>query len=522
MRSSTASPNDISLEPAEDNESTNAGGVDASPPSLTLWLASAPEYPPAEDAPGGHSEDENSFETFPNNHPQTLTDRPLPAEDMPSSHVEDENPFEALPNNRPQSPMPDFHLQDGNGGPSEPISWAFQRQGLGDLSENDPRGSPVGRFGDSLSPTSPPSAMRDDNIDRTLSRTHEASIDPSLLDPSPRDASLLPTAVNREEIPGIGALSHPSPSGSMLQVEMNPFVFNATLAATLSSTPPTQTSTHPLTAFSSARPAFVYRGFGSLNSSKVASPTVASLATSPDRGRASSIILTSLAKTATTTATSENPDPTPPLAPIPATRGRGGGRGQVRGGRGGRGRKGRGGGVASESTTENATSTDPDLQQVGSMPAAGRGGRGGRGRKGRGGGVASEITTENATSTDPDLQQVGSMSAAGRGSRGGRGRKGRGGGAASTDSELQQVSSLSDAARRRIDILNKRVYAPDGTYHGPPLGASHSINVDGLHPCITFQGPPPAAVPKKRSWDVVSEADIVPGKRARKERVRLN
>jgi len=123
---------------------------------------------------------------------------------------------------------------------------------------------------------------------------------------------------------------------------------------------------------------------------------------------------------------------------------------------------------------------------------------------------------ENPVGSDPDVHQVDSLSAAG--GRGGRGRKGR----VSSDPGVDRVDSLSAASRRRIDILNKRVYAPDGTYHGPPLGASHSINVDGLHPCVTFQGPPPAAAPKKRTWDVVSEADIVPGKRARKERVRVN
>ena len=93
---------------------------------------------------------------------------------------------------------------------------------------------------------------------------------------------------------------------------------------------------------------------------------------------------------------------------------------------------------------------------------------------------------------------------------------------ANTDPNIYQEGLLSPASQRRIDILNKRVYAPDGAYHGPPLGANHSINIDGVYPCVTFQGPPPAAGPKKRSRDVVSEADIIPGKRARKERVRTN
>ena len=93
---------------------------------------------------------------------------------------------------------------------------------------------------------------------------------------------------------------------------------------------------------------------------------------------------------------------------------------------------------------------------------------------------------------------------------------------ANTDPNVYQDGLLSPASRRQIDILNKRVYAPDGSYHGPPLGTSHSINTDGLHPCITFNGPPPTTAPKKRTWDVVSEADIVSGKQARKERVRVN
>ena len=92
---------------------------------------------------------------------------------------------------------------------------------------------------------------------------------------------------------------------------------------------------------------------------------------------------------------------------------------------------------------------------------------------------------------------------------------------ANTDPNVYQDGLLSPASCHRIDILNKQVYAPDGSYHGPPLGMSHSINTDGLHPCITF-GPPPTTAPKKRTWDVISEADIVSGKWARKERVRIN
>lgn len=80
-QSSTTTPTDVSLGPTEDEDSTNVGNALAFPPSSTSDFASTPENIPAEDALAGH--------------------------------VEDENPFETLPNNRPQTPMTDFHLQDG-------------------------------------------------------------------------------------------------------------------------------------------------------------------------------------------------------------------------------------------------------------------------------------------------------------------------------------------------------------------------------------------------------------------------
>jgi len=80
---------------------------------------------------------------------------------------------------------------------------------------------------------------------------------------------------------------------------------------------------------------------------------------------------------------------------------------------------------------------------------------------------------------------------------------------------------LSPVSRRRITALNKRVYPPDSAPTAP-LGASLANNVDGMYPCVTFQAPPAAAAPKKRSWDVMSEADIVSGKRARRGRMRNN
>jgi hypothetical protein len=114
-------------------------------------------------------------------------------------------------------------------------------------------------------------------------------------------------------------------------------------------------------------------------------------------------------------------------------------------------------------------------------------GRGEHGRR-RGGRVANENTTENVSSIDPDVHQV---------------------------------KLLSAASRRRIDALNKQVYPPDSA-PVVPLGASHSTNLDGMYPAITFNAPPLAAASKKRTRDPVSEGDIVSGKRARKERVRMD
>ena len=71
------------------------------------------------------SNNENPFDFLPENRHVT----PIPE----LGNVEDENPFQQLSDTRPLTPIPDLHLQDDNGGPLEPISWAFQRQGLGDI-----------------------------------------------------------------------------------------------------------------------------------------------------------------------------------------------------------------------------------------------------------------------------------------------------------------------------------------------------------------------------------------------------
>ena len=48
-----------------------------------------------------------------------------------------DEPFHDVLDIRPLTPIPDFHFQD-DGGPSEPISWAFQCQALGNPFDMDP------------------------------------------------------------------------------------------------------------------------------------------------------------------------------------------------------------------------------------------------------------------------------------------------------------------------------------------------------------------------------------------------
>jgi len=88
----------------------------------------------------------------------------------------------------------------------------------------------------------------------------------------------------------------------------------------------------------------------------------------------------------------------------------------------------------------------------------------------------------------------------GRGGRGGQGAQGGRGGipkennAASTsnhdtDDDANPMRPLSTASRRRINTLNKKVYPPDGAPVAL-LGASHSINVDGMVPMRNVPGAP--------------------------------
>jgi len=355
---------------------------------------------------------------------------------------EDENPF-YLPENRPVTPVPEFHSQNDSGGPSEPISWAFRRQGLGDVD------SPMAAFGEENSSTPRPPPSYD----------HIKPASP------PRSTPSFPTVIKDVIDP---ALLQPPLTASIIDITP---IHNSNMELGAHSPPTsTQTSDHPLTGFSLSRPQFIYRTFlspdaapataniptnanTSMNNAQSNAPITPPL-TSPRRGLAAATILASLAtatpSTAQATALSSSIAATPPTQ-----------------------------------TGNSEGGTQPRGRGHGRGRARGRGGHGGRGRR-----LVNE-NAEESTSNDPDVQEVRSL-------------------------------RLSPASRRRIDALNKRVYPPDGAAPGPPLGALHSINVNGMYPCITFQAPPPTAALKKRSRDVVSEADIVSGKRARKEHVRVD
>jgi len=93
--------------------------------------------------PAGSVEDENPFDQLPDNRSLTpipdlhLRDHQLPdnrpVTPIPDLHSRDDQ----LPDNRPLTPIAEFHLRD-DGGPSELISWAFQRQALGNPFDAEP------------------------------------------------------------------------------------------------------------------------------------------------------------------------------------------------------------------------------------------------------------------------------------------------------------------------------------------------------------------------------------------------
>ena len=249
----------------------------------------------------------------------------------------------------------------------------------------------------------------------------------------------------------------------------------------------TQASTHPLSLLSTARPSFVFDTFLSGGLSKAAPTTLTTLSvgevsapssddvpvttatqltcltTSPHRSLVATAIIVSLTDAVSTPAstpmsvppssTAAPPPTTPtvqsltaviPPVPLPAPPPR----------------------IETRPPQKPENATLP--KELSMQPwghGKGRGGwRGKGGQGGQGGRVAKENAADNLANAN-----------------------------ANTDPNIYQDGLLSPASCRRINILNKRVYAPDGSYHGPPLGASHSINADGLHPCVTFNGPPPTS-----------------------------
>ena len=135
--------------------------------------------------------------------------------------------------------IPDFHLQDDSG-PSEPISWAFQRQALDNPFDMDPRSSPLGAFGEEN--TSSP----------------------------PRPISPSPTAISEGHIdPNLLKLSVAAPTLPTIQ---NPAAHSPMTTRTV-----TQASTHPLSLLSTARPSFIFDTFLSGGLLKAASTTPTTL-----------------------------------------------------------------------------------------------------------------------------------------------------------------------------------------------------------------------------------------------------
>jgi len=382
-----------------------------------------------------------------------LTLHPLDGQcggDDPAIGLGDQNTFKSLSKTLPVTPIPDIHLQSDNGGPSEPISWAFRHQALGDSFDMDPQSSPLGVFGeDNRSPTpSSPAGIRDDQINPTLLQSSPAMSTP-WTDGSQRlvDRELDPTLF---QLPAV--LTPPTDVNQLL---VNP------VASTVQ---PPVTTTHSLTSFTTARSQYV-NAFLSGSSLAVA-PRTASISTtetlhtppaaSPQRGVASAIILTSLTPAPGSTFTPDIAPPSPFSNPAA---------------------------TAAVATPLNRSATQ-------NVHGHGRGhGRGGRGRRGQGGRM-KEKAVGNANNSDTNA-----------------------------DADTYLMHPITAASHHRITAINKRVYPPDGTPVAP-LGASHSANLDGMYPCVTFQAPPSPAVPKKQSQDVVSKADIISGKRARKGQVR--
>ena len=140
----------------------------------------------------------------------------------PAGTTVDENPFHNALDIHPLTPIPDSHLQD-DGGPSEPISWAFQCQALDNPFEMDPWSSPPGAFGE------------------------ENSSRPCPISPSP-------TAINEGHIdPNLLKLSAVGPTLPSIQY---PAAHSPMTTRTV-----TQASNHPLSSLSTARLSFVFDTF---------------------------------------------------------------------------------------------------------------------------------------------------------------------------------------------------------------------------------------------------------------------
>ena len=157
----------------------------------------------------------------------------------PVGTMADENPFHDALDICPLTPIPDFHLQDDSG-PSEPISWAFQRQALDNPFDMDPRSSPLGAFGEENT-SSPPRPLLPS---------------PTAISEGHIDLNLLKLSVAAPTLPTI----------------QNPVAHSPMTTRTV-----TQASTHPLSLLSTARPSFIFDTFLSGGLLKAASTTPTTL-----------------------------------------------------------------------------------------------------------------------------------------------------------------------------------------------------------------------------------------------------
>ena len=212
--------------------------------------------------------------------PENRRVAPIPEPDLHDRHVtpiSEENPFDFVSENCGIAPTPDLHLHGDDGGPSEPIAWAFQRQGLGDGSAIDSRTSSLGAFGGHSPPPRSTSKCPTVVTDRQgLLQSSPVGSTPEIdVGPEPRSS---PLGALREErhhyslpatLPRLPALLPSAISDDRI----NPDLLRSTSAVSITSaTPPnprpidcpaspmtaartiTLTSDHPLTTISVSRP----------------------------------------------------------------------------------------------------------------------------------------------------------------------------------------------------------------------------------------------------------------------------